>query len=313
MSYGRFKALINIFGQPLSFTILMSIMGISISTYYGGLLVLSEISMIIGLVTLTTLTVFLLLNVILAKRKIWYSYNKVDYMALISGVALTMIRFRLDYNMDLNVPLAILSIFYLIILFFTIREMAFLPSRISFKYHLMGVASVLISIGLDPIGLVRFLIIGFIVMGVCAYFYVSVAMVKRILEVKDKLKLIDGSVWIQMGLSALISVAFIRTGSFLHFFHVLALFFWILAFSLLPVVMLISIIKIVKSERKDLYYNPSSWSTVFPQAVFSTDTFIITRIVHLVFMSLLYYLSLAIVVSATSLWFIFLILGTLEI
>nr|WP_238699130.1 hypothetical protein [Sulfolobus sp. E5-1-F] len=186
----------DIFGQPISFTMLMGIAGISIASYYSRLTIISLSSFGVSVVLLAVLISFFILNL---KR---IKYEIVDFLAIISGLTLFIGRLRLFYpSLFYLVPLGILSIFYPIITYKVLRSL----KQVSFKYHLLGVSITLLSIELRSyLPILSFI---FVVVGILMYFTVTSLLLKRMIREKDVIKVIDGSTWIQMGLPALLSFA----------------------------------------------------------------------------------------------------------
>ncbi|QXJ31027.1 SLAC1 family transporter [Saccharolobus shibatae] len=281
--------LTDVLGNPISFTMLMGIAGISIASYLGRLTLLSLISFGISLVVLILLIVFSVLNL---KR---LKYEIVDFMAVISGLTLFITRLRLIYPSFLYfIPSLVLSFFYFLVLykvFVSIRQ-------VTFKYHLLGVAGTLLSIDLRSYVIPLSLL--FIGLGVSMYFIVTALLLKRILTEKGVINIIDGATWIQMGLSALISFAISP------FSELLSIVFWYLALSLFPLVIIASVMKLLYVSVS-IKYHPSLWSVIFPQAVFATGTFNVLRL-HLIVLPLLYDISLSVLFSALSLFLLFTIL-----
>ncbi|WP_100067404.1 SLAC1 family transporter [Saccharolobus solfataricus] len=285
----------DIFGQPISFTMLMGIAGISIASYYDRLTSLSLSSFGISIALLSLLTFFSILN--LNRMK----YEMVDIMAVISGLTLFIARLRLLYSsLFYFIPLVILSIFYLIIAYRVLRSL----KQVSFKYHLLGVAITLLSIELRSyLPILSFI---FVCIGIVMYLMVTSLLLKRILKEKNVIKLIDGSIWIQMGLPALISFAISP------FSKVVSLVFWYLALIFLPLVILASLIKLISIEISIRQFHPSLWSVIFPQAVLSTATLNIVR-VRFIALPILYEISISVLFSALSLFLLFLSIAVFSI
>ncbi|ADX86355.1 SLAC1 family transporter [Saccharolobus islandicus] len=279
--------LTDILGQPICFTMLMGIAGISIASYLGKLILLSLISFGIALVFLILLTSFFILNL---KR---LKYEMVDLISIISGLALLITRLRLSYPSPFYfIPLIILSIFYFVIVYKVFVSL----KQVTFKHHLLGVAITLLSIGLRSY--ITLLSLIFASIGILIYFTITALILKSIMTTKrDIIGIIDGATWIQMGLSALISFAISP------FSKLASLVFWYLALFLLPIVILVSILKLI--SVKIIRYHPSLWSVIFPQAVFSTDTFSIIR-ERLIVLPILYDVSFSVLLSAFSLFILFL-------
>ncbi|AWR96229.1 C4-dicarboxylate ABC transporter [Acidianus sulfidivorans JP7] len=285
---------LEIFGYPISFTIIMGIFGISIASYFGKLTLLSLISFLIAVALLFIISISLIINIV----RFFPNINEfVDFMAVISAITLFIIRLKLSYPSFYYLPpLIILSIFYFVILYKVLRT----SRTISFKYHLLGVAITLLSVAIYSY--FAFLSLIFVSIGIFMYFAVSFLLLRRVLNERlgkgGIIKLIDGASWIQMGLVALISVAISP------FSKALSLFFWGLSLFFLPLVIIGNVLKLINIGIS-IKYHASLWSVVFPQAVFSTDTFDVIR-QHIVSLPIIYDLSLSVLISAFSLFLLFL-------
>lgn len=287
------------FGYPIYFTMVMAIMAASIATYYYKIIILSSALMIIGIITL----IFLSLVIVYTFSNI--SANPVDLMAVISGILATIIRIKLFipslfYSSLLDVLLVIISMFWFIVLYLIIKNSS---EDIYFKHHLIGVSAVLLSISINPIGFFNFLKITFLDLGIIAYIIVSAISIKNLLKKKI---IIDETIWIQMGLPALICSALIDINN--YFF---AMFFYIFAVIFLPFVIVMSIIKISSAtiSLNEISSRKSLWSSVFPQAIFSEASFLILKYVNIF---LLYYLGLIFSISAVILWFAFSLIAIIK-
>ena len=148
------------------------------------------------------------------------------------------------------------------------------------------------------------------------FYFAFVALnISKLLQGKYSIGNIDGTLWISMGLPALISLAFysltkIIPEPFLFLFSLvteLYLWLWFLATAMLIPVTAISILKIYHVRR--IRYHPSLWAVVFPTGVYSFDTTLISRYFS---SNYIYSYSVLFDIVSSSLFFLFLLLLILK-
>ena len=134
---------------------------------------------------------------------------------------------------------------------------------------------------------------------------------RRFLTGNYSMENVDGTLWIAMGLPALISVSIITTlsafpsitGVLLVDLDNFAEEFWVLATCILIPVTIISIIKVRRTER--IRYHPSLWAVIFPTGVYSLDTTFLSQIL---LNRAIYDFSVAVDIASSSLFVVFLFL-----
>ena len=135
--------------------------------------------------------------------------------------------------------------------------------------------------------------------------------IEKFLKGRYNINNIDGSLWISMGLLALISVSFyslIGIGGAesplqVKWIYDISFWLWVLATAALVPVAVLSLNRLRKSLNFN--YHPSLWAVVFPTGVYSLDTTIIS--VHLS-SHFLYGYSVIIDILSSSLFFLFIVL-----
>lgn len=144
------------------------------------------------------------------------------------------------------------------------------------------------------------------------FYFVFVALnISKLFNGKYNIGNIDGTLWISMGLPALISLAFYSLSKIIPesiAFQVTLLtdFFlwlWLLATVMLIPVTAISFLKIYNVRR--IRYHPSLWAVVFPSGVYSFDTTLISGYFS---SNYLYTYSVIVDILSSSLFFLFIIL-----
>lgn len=147
-------------------------------------------------------------------------------------------------------------------------------------------------------------------LAIVVYFAIATLIVKRHFD-EFRINEIDGTVWIWMGLAALISVAcYVITsnlgaeaGSLRPLLGDFRYIFWgISTVLMLPVVFLT--VQKIRDIRK-MVFSSSLWSVVFPTAVYSYDTYLISRSLN---SNPLYEMSLIFDLFSLSLFLIFWVL-----